>query len=83
MDECENINRIFDEFVRKVPTNQNDFEDADELWSALQDNLENFINNPLNGGSTQKQTPQIKRPNWETIKDVLNGDKPISDLGCN
>lgn len=25
----------------------------------------------------------ISRPNWEDIKDVLSGDKPISDLGCN
>ncbi len=55
---------------------------GDELWSTFQNNLELFINNPINGGVSQKQTPQIERPNWEDIQDILNGEKPISDLGC-
>lgn len=60
-----------------------DFEGADELWNKFQENIESYVNDPINEGTAQKQTPQIERPNWEDIKDVLNGTKLISELGCN
>ena len=60
---------------------ENPFEDADQLWNKMQQNLKNFVNN--NGGSATVNADQIYRPNWNDVKDVLRGVKPISDLGCN
>lgn len=39
-----------------------------------------FINN--NGGLSGIKTPVHNRPDWEEVQDVLQGNKPISDLGC-
>jgi len=73
-----------DEFVGELPCEQKDaFEGADALWTSLQDNLVNYINNPNNGGSAVKDSISIERPNWDDIRDVLNGVKSIGELGCN
>ncbi|WP_318501870.1 hypothetical protein [Formosa sp. PL04] len=55
---------------------------ADNLWKSFQQKTNHFINN--NGG-TSSITPPItdNRPDWEEVKDVLQGKKPISDLECN
>ena len=57
------------------------FSGADEKWNAMQENLKNYIE--TNGGAAVINTDNIYRPNWNDIKDVLNGIKPLSDLGCN
>jgi hypothetical protein len=71
-----------DEFMGNLPLMETAFDGGEELWAKLQDNIESFVNDPINGGKAQKQTPTINRPNWEDVMDVLNGEKPISDLGC-
>ncbi|WP_452230973.1 hypothetical protein [Lacinutrix sp. MEBiC02404] len=53
---------------------------ADNLWEHFQEELNIFINE--NGGSSTINTPIINRPDWEEIKEVLQGKKPIGDLGC-
>ena len=51
------------------------------MWYSFQNNMDNFVNN--NGGNSIIK-PDIKnRPNWNKVKDVLLGIRPISDLGCN
>ncbi|EDM45411.1 hypothetical protein SCB49_06377 [unidentified eubacterium SCB49] len=38
---------------------------------------------PVNGGSSTIIQPIKNRPDWEDVEEVLKGDRPISDLGCN
>jgi hypothetical protein len=58
------------------------FSDADETWEDFQQNLKYFVNN-LNPETATVVTPITWRTDWELVKEVLNGDKPISDLdGC-
>jgi len=59
----------------------NPFFGADNLWESFQEKTKNFINQ--NGGTSTKLIPIHNRPDWNTVKDVLEGRKPISDLGCN
>lgn len=54
---------------------------ADNLWENFQEKTNSFVN--ANGGSSSVNTPIHNRPDWEKVKDVLEGRKPISDLGCN
>jgi len=61
----------------------NPFNGADALWESFQERLNNFVNNPNNGGSATIITPTKNRPDWEKVHDVLQGTSPISDLGCN
>jgi len=61
----------------------NPFTFADDLWESFQEKLNAFVNNPNNGGSSSIITPTKNRPDWEEINDVLEGNKPISELGCN
>ena len=63
-----------------VPNTDSAFDGADKLWTSLQENLTSYIND--NGGIAIKGDTSINRPNWQDIKDVLNGVKPISELGC-
>lgn len=58
------------------------FEGADALWKSFQQKLQDFVNNPENGGAAQKVAPTTYRPNWEKVKEVLNGNRPLSDLDC-
>ncbi|QHI37377.1 hypothetical protein IMCC3317_27560 [Kordia antarctica] len=57
------------------------FSKADELWETVQEKLSIFIN--ANGGGSTIVTPVTNRANWEKVKDVLQGKRPTSDLGCN
>ncbi|MEQ9404463.1 MAG: hypothetical protein RIM99_12795 [Cyclobacteriaceae bacterium] len=72
-----------DVFFGNLPTMNSAFEGGDLLWSAFQQNLETFINNPDNGGIAQVQSPKTDRPDWDKVKDVLDGSRSISDIGCN
>lgn len=58
------------------------FEGGDALWTSFQNKLQEFVNNPTNGGVSQKLSPVKNRPDWEKVKAVLQGSRPISDLGC-
>ena len=77
------VAEINDDLMGNLPLNQTAFEGADALWGVFQDNIASFVNNPLNGGQAEKGTAIISRPNWTEVRDVLNGDKSISSLGCN
>ncbi|MBE9489404.1 MAG: hypothetical protein IMY67_03840, partial [Bacteroidetes bacterium] len=54
---------------------------ADDLWESFQEKTNTFIN--ANGGLSLINTPIHNRPDWGKVKDVLQGNRPISDLGCN
>ena len=41
----------------------------------------NFVHN--NVGGTINNVNEIYRPDWNKVKEVLRGNRPISDLGCN
>ncbi|MDZ4146790.1 MAG: hypothetical protein U1C58_00755, partial [Flavobacteriaceae bacterium] len=58
----------------------NPFSGADALWLSFQQKVQNFTN--LNGGIGNIALPSINRPNWDEVKEVLLGNRPISDLGC-
>ena len=70
-----NVERI----ARQINAN-GEFADSDILWNTMKQNLKNYVNN--NGGTAVLNVNQIYRPNWNDVKDVLNGIKPLSDLGC-
>jgi len=59
----------------------NPFFDADNLWESFQEKTKTFINQ--NGGVSSINTPITNRPNWNKVKEILEGSRPISDLGCN
>lgn len=71
-----NVQRI----ARNLPGANSEFDDADALWNTMKQNLKNFVNN--NGGTAIGNQNIIYRPNWSTVKDVLTGTRPLSDLGC-
>lgn len=56
------------------------------LWSNVQDNLQSFINQ--NGGISSMYNPRSPhaRPNWDDVKDFLEGKIDKSELrrrlGC-
>jgi len=56
------------------------FNGSDALWSSFQQGISKFVNN--NGGSSSVNEPVVGRPNWNDIKEFLNGNKDISELGC-
>ena len=54
------------------------FNNADALWTSLQNDLTNWIN--ANNGVATIQTPVKNRPDWDLIKDVIDGKKPLCAL---
>jgi hypothetical protein len=54
------------------------FKNADNLWESFQAGIYNFLN--THSGSSIIQTPQIHRPDWQTVMDVIVGKKPLSTL---
>lgn len=61
----------------------NPFFGADNLWESFQDKINDFVNDPINGGSSSINNPIKSRPDWDKVQEVLEGERPISDLGCN
>ncbi|MGB5944417.1 MAG: hypothetical protein WBG71_16145 [Leeuwenhoekiella sp.] len=55
---------------------------ADSLWISFQQKLQAFCNKPLNDGVANASPRSINRPNWEDVMNVLKGNRPVSDLGC-
>lgn len=54
------------------------FSQADSLWKSFQKKISEYVN--LKGGKANTNTPQIERPDWQKVKDVLDGKKPLSTL---
>jgi len=50
------------------------------LWESFQNKTKDFVNN--NGGNSTIISPTKNRPDWDRVQQVLNGELPISDLGC-
>lgn len=63
-----------------VGTLGNPFFGADALWESFQNEVMEFVNN--NEGSSTINTPIKNRPDWDKVAEVLRGERPISDLGC-
>ena len=62
------------------------FNSADAKWTNFQNKIKNFVNigqNPSNNGQAIIDFPKKFRPNWNKVKNVINGNQPISTLGCN
>lgn len=57
------------------------FSMPDALWESFQNRVNEFINS--NRGTASISDPVKYRPDWEKVKDVLEGRRPLSDLGCN
>ncbi|WP_028872850.1 hypothetical protein [Psychroserpens burtonensis] len=62
------------------------FDDAASVQKLLdiysdKDKKKEFVNN--NGGTASVVEPTKNRADWDEFQQVLNGEKPISDLGCN
>jgi len=52
-----------------------------DLWESFQDKTSEFVNS--NGGNSTIIIPVKNRFDWDKVEEVLNGERPISDLGCN
>ena len=75
----ENTSHIID-FIFGETDAANAFVGADDLWESFQTQTNNFVNN--NGGVSTTVTATKDRPDWEKVKQVLRGQLPVSDLGC-
>lgn len=71
-----------DEFVGSIPGITDPLTGGENLWAQFQRNIESFINDPVNGGSAQKLPYKVIKPDWELLKQVKSGARPVSDLGC-
>ncbi|WP_026976989.1 hypothetical protein [Flavobacterium tegetincola] len=62
------------------------FNSADNKWINFQNKIKDFVNSgqaASNNGQAVANIPKKFRPNWDKVKNVLNGSQPISSLGCN
>lgn len=77
------VDRIDSYFLQNFLTSTvgNPFLGADILWNSFQNKLSAFVN--TNHGSSVKNQPVFHRVNYNKVKEVLEGSRPISDLGCN
>lgn len=57
------------------------FNSADNLWISFQNKVSQFVN--THSGVSTTPNPEKYRPNWDLIKDVLDGKKPISSISKN
>ncbi|KFC34147.1 hypothetical protein HZQ67_05415 [Elizabethkingia anophelis] len=54
------------------------FSQADALWTSLQNKINSFVNSHQGSSVVAKQ--EIQRPDWQKVKDVINGKLPLSTL---
>lgn len=54
------------------------FASADALWTSFVDKIREFVND--NGGSASRAFVEIERPDWQKVRDVLDGKAPLSTL---
>jgi hypothetical protein len=60
------------------------FQNPDALWNSFKQGIYTFTQN--NSGSALPPSVNdnsIYRPDWDKVNQVLHGQRPISDLGCN
>lgn len=60
------------------------FENPDALWNSLMQGIYDYIQ--ANGGQAiepSEDDNKISRVNWMDVKEVLLGNRPITDIGCN
>jgi hypothetical protein len=68
--------------INELVAESKTFDAADKLWKSFQDKIQDFVNQQ--GGQTHKGEPIIGRPNWNEVKDFLNGQRTLeSIIGCN
>lgn len=51
---------------------------ADKLWKSFQEKISYFVNHHSGSASVVKE--EIERPDWQKVKDVINGKLPLSTL---
>jgi hypothetical protein len=51
---------------------------ADNLWTSFQNAISSFVKN--SGGNAKVDASVNYRPNWDLVKEVLQGKKPLSTL---
>lgn len=69
------------EYLAYVRGLGNPFFGSDALWESFQTNLHQFVN--TRGGMSSIITPvKDNRPDWDEVEQVLIGELPISELGC-
>lgn len=73
------VDRIDSSIMELIALSQM-FGGADNLWNIFQIKTKDFVNS--NGGNSTIVTPVKNRPDWDKVQQVLNGERPISDLGC-
>lgn len=62
---------------------QHPFDGGYDLWESVMNNLVSFVNDdPWYGGSSFKYPAVSNVEDYQKVKDVLEGNRPISDLGC-
>ena len=60
------------------------FDGGEALWESVMDNLMSFVNDdPWYQGNAVKYPKSVNQPNWNEVRDVLEGRMSIADFGCN
>lgn len=54
------------------------FDNADALWRSFQSKVTDYVK--ANGGTAKVGIPEIYRPNWQKVKDVLDGKASLNSL---
>lgn len=73
VDRLTNIDGTFLQTAFQIPFNK-----ADELWTSFQSKITDFVK--ANGGTATRAIPEINRPNWQKVKDVVDGKAPLNSL---
>ena len=81
------VDRMTDGFESTAAENgtmiSDPFANPDALWNSLKNNIYNFVENNSGDAQPLSNTPNIIwRPDWTKVRQVLQGDRPMSDLGC-
>lgn len=78
------VDRITDPVDAAIAENLMDaFANPDALWTSYKQGIYDFVQSNGGQATVPKTTDnKIYRPDWEKVKAVLNGSRPISDLGC-
>lgn len=73
------ITKTLDAVVAETFLN-NPFIASDNLWSSFQNGIAEFVSQ--SGGMISDTDFTTYRPNWQTVKDVLQGNSSSEVLGC-
>lgn len=67
------VDRTWDWLTNAMNNTFGGFRRADSLWTNIQGNLKNFVNNNGGTASYYQQRNYIARPKWDDVKDFLKG----------